>query len=340
VVQAFIDAQAKDLSGDDALKQKAARDSLVNECSAHSGTPASPEYGTEYTTDLNKTLLAVLKNPKSSIRSRLNSAVVASMVGGLVFHDGNSAAPLQPLVEACLKDKQVSVVIWGAKAAKYVMASEIQVGNNAGPLAAVLTQAVKDHADSGPVVEEAFNSLTLESNAFETLKGTPAFQQGVAKVIPAILDLVAWRGAQYKSSGSVPSPLADRPVTVFLPVTAFAAVNGDPATLNRTLKVMGETTCSTVQSLASGSAAPELIDMVKADGNAFYAFGQQMSNADVQKAGKAIQDMSQNTDPTKMTKLCDDLAAALKGVGVDIATGNGPGAGETPVTPALAGSTK
>jgi hypothetical protein len=125
-----------------------------------------------------------------------------------------------------------------------------------------------------------------------------------------------------------------------LPVTAFAAVNADPATRNRTLKVMGETTCSTVQSLASGSSAPELIDMVKADGNAFYAFGQQLSNPDVQKAGKAIEDMSQNTDPTKMTKLCEDLAAALKAVGVDIATGNGPGAGETPVSPALAGSTK
>lgn len=340
VVQAFIDGQVKDLSGDDPGKQKLARESLISECSAHSGTSASPEYGTEYATDLNKALLVVLKNAKSSIRSRLNSAVVASTVAGLIFHDGGSAAPLQPLVEACLKDKQVSIVIWGAKAAKYVIASEIQVGNNAGPLAAVLTQAVKDHADSGPVVEEAFNSLTLESGAFETLKSTPAFQQGITKVIPAILDLVAWRGAQYKSSGSVPSPLADRPVTVFLPVTAFSAVNADPATRNRTLKVMGETTCSTVQSLASGNSAPDLIEMVKADGNAFYAFGQQLSNPDVQKAGKAIQEMSQNTDPTKMTKLCEDLAAALKAVGVDIATGNGPGAGETSVAPALAGSTK
>lgn len=328
----------KSLSAEDAQTQKTAREALIFESGGHSGASASPEYGTEYAADLAKGLTNALQS--RSIRTRLNAGVVATTVAGLVYHDGGSAAALQPVVEALLKDKQAAIVLWGAKAAKYVIASEIQNGANSAPLAAALVKAVKEHGESGPVIEEAFNSLTLEGSSFEKLKGAPQFQQGAVDVIPSILDLVAWRGEQYKGGGSVPSPLADRPVTVFLPVTAFSTVNAKPATLNRALKVMGETTCSTVRSLANGNSTPDLLDMVKADGNAFDTFGQQLSNADVQKAGKAIEEMSQNTDPTKMNKLCDDLAAALKTVGVNIANDNGPGAGENPPTPALAGTTK
>jgi hypothetical protein len=276
----------------------------------------------------------------ASLRLRLNVAIAVSGVAAQVYKDGGSTAGLAPLVETLLKDKQAAVVLWAAKAAKYVLASQLTDNVNVSQLAKAVVAAVKDHAESGPIVEESYSSLTLEGGSFDAIKKGPQFQQNGADLIPAILDLIAWRGDQYKIGGSVPSPLADRPVTVFVPVTAFGVINSKPALLNQTLKVMGETTCSTVHSIANGNTSPELLEMVKADGDAFYVFGRQMSNAGIENAGKAIQGISQNTDPTKATKMCDDLAAALKGAGVNIAADNGPGAGEQVPAPAVAGSAK
>jgi hypothetical protein len=110
---------------------------------------------------------------------------------------------------------------------------------------------------------------------------------------------------------------------------------------------MGETTCATIHSLANGNSSPELLEMVRAYGDAMFVFGQQMSNSGIgdagkaiQDAGKAIQNITQSTDPNKMTATCDGLVAALKSAGVDIVVNNGPGAGEQAPSPAIAGSAK
>lgn len=292
-----------------------------------------------YATLLSKALLPAATAP--SIRTRLNAAVVVESVAAQVYHDGGSAAGLQPLVDKLLKDPQPAIVLWGAKSARYIIGSDLSHGGNPSSLAKILVQAVKDHPDSGPIVEEAFVALTLEDGAFGKLKSDPQFPQMATVLVPELLDLFGWRGDQYKAGSNPPSPLADRPVTVFIPVTIFSGIQSNPTTLNQTLKVMGDTTCSTLRFLANGTPTPELVDMVKADGRAFDAFGQQMPNANsVQKAGKAIADMSQNADPTRMGKLCDDLTDALKSVGVNLANGNGPGAGQAAPPPAVAGSTK
>ena len=337
-ISAYFLTQSADFESPDPLKQKTARESLISECSGHSGLSATPEYGTLYATQLGKVMVGYAAFP--SLRMRLNVSIVVAGVAAQVFRDGGSASGLEPVVQKLLSDKQPAVVLWAVKAAKYVLGSQLTDNVNASGLAKAVVAAVKNHGDSGPIVEEAYSSLTLEGNAFGKLIGGPQFQQNATNLIPAIRDLVAWRGDQYKNGGSVPSPLADRPVTVFLPVTAFGAVNSSPAMLKSTLKAMGETTCATIHSVANGNASPELLDMVRAYGDAMSVFGQQMSNTGVRDAGKAIQGITQNVDPTKMNTACDGLVAALKSAGVDIVVNNGPGAGEQVPAPAIAGSAK
>lgn len=337
-ISAVLTPQVQNLSSADPLVQKQARESIVFECAGHAGLSASPEYGTLYATLLSKALMPAAASP--SIRIRLNAAVVVASVAAQVYHDAGSAAGLQPLVEKLLKDPQQAVVLWGAKSAKYIIASDLEHGGNPTSLDKGLVQAAKDYPDSGPIIEDVYTSLTLYEGAFAKLKNDPQFPQNAQVIMPDLLDLIAWRGDQYKVGSNPPGPLADLPATVFIPVTVFSAVQSNPAMLNRTLKVMGDSTCSTLRFLANGTPTPDLMDMAKAYGRAFDAFGQQMPNADVQKAGHAIADMSQNADPTRMGKLCDDLATALKSVGVNLANGNGPGADESVPPPAVAGSTK
>lgn len=334
VIQTFMDTVAKDLNSDDRVAQKQARDQLIYEATSHSGTKESPEYATAYVNSLAKALPKFLNTP--SIRTRLNAAVVAANVATAAFRSEGSASGLHAVVIALLRDKQPAVALWGAKTAKYLIASDMKNNIDAADVAKALVDCVKSHDGSGPVVEEAFNSLTLEGG-FANLEEDPAFQKNVSSVIPSILVLIAMRGEQYKNGGSVPSPLADRPVTVFVPVTAFQAVNSNPKSLNDALRTFGETTCAIVHSAANGNASPETLDMIKAYGTAFDTFGQQMSNPTIQNAGKTIEQTSQNTDPTKMNKMCDDLAAALKTAGVNIAN-NGPGAGGPVPPPAVAGN--
>lgn len=332
VIQTFIDSQVKDLNSDNQIAQKQARDQLINEATSHSGTKESPEYATAYANTLAKALPKVLNAP--SLRTRLDAAVVAAGVATAATRSEGSASGLQAVVIALLKDKQVAVALWGAKAAKYVIASDLKNNIDASGVASAVLDCVKNHDGSGPLVEEAFNSLTLEGG-FTNLEQDPAFQKNVPSVIPSILKLIAMRADQYKNGGSLPSPLADRPVTVFIPVTAFQAVNSDPKGLKEALTTFGDATCAIIHSSANGNSSPDTLDMIKAYGTAFDTFGQQMSNPAIQAAGKAIEQISQNTDPTKMSKLCDDLAAALKTVGVNIAN-NGPGAGANGPQPVLA----
>lgn len=322
----------------DPLVQQQARQSIIFECEGHAGLSASPEYGTLYATLLAKALQPAAASP--SIRIRLNAAVVADHVAFDVYREGGSASGLEPLVKKLLKDPDEAVVLWGIKAARYVIASDLLSATGPSSLGKAVVQAVKSFPGSGSIVEDAYQSLTPQDDARPNAPGIPP--AAAATVLPDLNDLMTWRGDQYKAGGSPPSPLADIPATVFIPVKVFPVIqaNPNPAALKKTLQAMGDATCSTLRFLANGTPTPELVQMVNAYGDAFDTIGQEMSNDDIHKAGIAIEKMSQNTDPTRISKLCDDLANALKSVGVNLANGNGPGAAEPAAPAAVAGSAK
>jgi len=160
-------------------------------------------------------------------------------------------------------------------------------------------------------------------------------------VIPDLLDLIALRTQQFQSATVPPSPQAEEVVSVFLSVTAYPAIAANQALLNRTLKVMGDLTCSVVQAVAKGNNTPEMVDVARADGGFFDTIGQQMQNPGVQGAGKTILGISVNSDPGTIGKFCDGLVTALGAVGVTISSdGSSGSAPETSAQPAIAGSSK
>lgn len=331
----YLAGEIPNLMSSDPATQKLARDSIVFECAGHAGLSASPEYGTLYATLLAKALQPAAASP--SIRIRVNAAVVVDHVAFDVYREGGSASGLEQLVEKLLKDHDEAVVLWGIKAARLVIASQLLDGKNPSALDKSVVQAVKDFPNSGSIVEDAYIALTPRDDAQQdALPKRPGGQTipatAAVQVLPELLELIAWRGDQYKAGGSPPSPMADRPATVFIPVKLFSNIQGNPALMNQTLKTLGDATCSMLRYVQNGTPTPELIQMLNAFGDAFVDFGQLMTNSSIEKSGSAIAKLSQNTDPNRMGKLCDDLTDALRSAGV--ADGNAPG------VPAVAGNAR
>jgi hypothetical protein len=319
-IQLVINNAAKDLASEDPAAPKHGRESLIYECENHAGGGgASQQFQSLYATLLAKTLLPLTK-PNVSLRTRLNVAIVTREIAAKSYKNVSSD-PLAPLVSAELSDKQEPVVLWGLKAARYVIPAVATNAGNAAALSKLVVQAAKAHGDSGPVIEEAYGALILEP----TLAGS---------ILPDLLDLLEWRTKQYQGGANTPpSTLAEQSVTVFLSVNAFPAVNANPVILNRTLKDVADFSCAVLQSFAAGNNSGDLIEMIRATGSAINAFGQQLANNDLKAAGDAIAKVGPNTPAGQVTASCAALAAALKPMNINI----NPVGAAAAVDPAIAG---
>ena len=338
-IEAVIKKEVAALASATPAVQKKARDNLIFEVDAHVDASATPQYHAEYSMELAKAL-APLTSPQTPLRTRLNAAVVAGRVAELV-HKSSASDQFAPLAQVLLKDKDHSIVLWGLKTAKYALGSLIANGGNAGPLEKLIVSTTK--ADkSGPIIEEAYSALTLEPYWQDANIGKFA-----AATLPDLLDLLQWRAGQYHSGSIPPSPSAERKVDSFLPVTAFAAVNANPAVKNRTLKIMAEMTCAVVHAIADGNTDEELINIAREDGSAMSAFGLELSDTTLASAGQGIKDIPLNPASDLLRARCKSLADALKAQGVTIDTqfgDSGASAGESGTSPSdsatVAGSGK
>jgi hypothetical protein len=305
-IQEFINTQVAQLSANDPAAQKAARDALIsNSENRVNGVLASPQYQAQYAADLERALLPLLK-PVTKLRVRLNAAVVVGDVARLI-HKGGVSDQLAAIAQKLLADKETSLALWGMKTAKYAMADLAVNGGKTDTLANAVVQAVKAHATSEAVLEEAYSALTLD-----TVVGAPNFD----KVLPKLLNVLEWRAAEYQNPDPPPAPLAEETLTVLLSVTRFDVVNKDPKLRAQTLKALGDITCATLNAVANGDTRPELIDIIRKYGEAFAVFGQQMQDSGLASAGKAISTTSASMDPAKIGQECDGLRATLKSTGI------------------------
>lgn len=306
VIQGFINTQVAQLGANDPAAQKAARDELVsNSENRVGGDPASPQYQKEYATDLGEALLPLLK-PTTKLRVRLNAAVVVGDVARLI-HKGAVSDQLAEIAKKLLDDKETSLALWGVKTAKYAMADLAVNDGKTDTLADAVVKAVKAHATSEAVLEEAYSALTLD-----TIDTAPNFD----KVLPKLLKVLEWRAAEYQNPDPPPAPLAEEKLPVLLSVTRVNVVNGDPKLRADTLKAMGDITCANLNAVANGDTRPELIEIIRKYGEAFAVFGQQMQDSGLASAGKAISTTSASMDPAKIGQECDGLRATLKSTGI------------------------
>lgn len=306
-----INKEAVALATGNPTAVKTAREHLIAEAEGHEGVVATPEYQAEYAADLAPALTTLMTNRSWLVR--LNATVVAGRVADIV-HGAGAADQFANLSVAMLKDKQVSIAIWGMKTAKFVLGSLLQKNRNAGGFEKLIVDTVKAHPDSGPIVEEAYGALTLEPYRNSGQIGTLT-----AAVLPTLLDLMQFRTEQYRGQDLPPSPMAELKVDSFLPIAVgkgFSAVSANPEIKKRTLKVMAEMTCAVIHLIADGNTNEDLISIVKEDGSALAAFGDQLEDKGLTAAGSNIKEL--NVTSSQLAARCKALRDALKALDVTI----------------------
>ena len=313
-VHTFITSEIARLRNKSLATQKAAKDALINECIGHGDVTATPEYQVAYAHELNLQLKGLIREP--SIRLRLSAAIVAAQVADQTSKT-DAPAEFEQLAIALMKDKENAIVLWGVKLAKYVLGDLAQQGKPITEIDKAVIAAVRDHAESGYIAEEAYSGLTLEP--YQKADG---FAKATSVVLTDLLELMKERTAQYATA--VPgSPQAEEKATVFLAVTAWPAASA-PAMRNPVLERLGNAACAVLTQMANGNNSNELVSVVRAEGGALSVFGQNFGNAALASAGQAISTVSASTPSNTLTSNCTALASALKGMGVTIQTGGPP----------------
>ncbi|HXE52097.1 MAG TPA: hypothetical protein VN541_03740 [Tepidisphaeraceae bacterium] len=329
-----VAAEVQALTGGDAkMDPKMARDKLVNDCDGHGGVTASHDYQTQYATELVKNLTPML-DAKNPLRVRLNAAIVIGRAAERLEPAGVDDQ-FAPLVTSLLQDKQEALVIWGAKAAKYLIASAVQAGANANALQDQLLRAVKAFPESGAIVDEAYSAFTLTPLAGNTNVNVGQLS---GAVLPHLVQLIDFRASQYAAGTVPPSPVVVKTFSTFVAVTASPVWLANVPLRNDLLKSLGSLACAQVQLIANGNNDQDLIDAAKSVGDTLSVMGRQIipGGEHLNTAGMAINGISAGTQPNSLTDRCNDLNQALKDLNITPAEvpGAGTGAGTTPAVQA------
>jgi hypothetical protein len=157
-IQQNVAAQAQVLAGKDAIAQSKARNELISDATREP-TP-SPAFLNAFAQALNTELLKLAQSPDA--RTRLNAAIVAARLAEAAAKDPASragGASLVPLTQALLNDKSDGVVLWGLKAARFVLPAAIAAKTpGADQLAATI---VKIGQARPSVVGDVYDALAI-----------------------------------------------------------------------------------------------------------------------------------------------------------------------------------
>ncbi len=206
-ITAYITPQVTLLTSGAAAAAAGARDKLIDAA----GPGATPAFLAAYAGLLNTSLAPALNHASEHVR--LNAAIVVARVAERSNNGALSAATL-----TLLNDKSQNVVLWGVKAARWIIPALLRVppAAAANPLLAAVVKAVATHghgAIGGPIVIEAYETLMVDAlNA--NAKQRPAAAM-ITAVIPYMHQLLQQRAAAYQK-GIPPEPAADSRGTLFL----------------------------------------------------------------------------------------------------------------------------
>lgn len=160
-------------------------------------TQPSKHYLTTYAFHVSAAVQKPLASPDPQVR--LNAAIVVQTIAERVVlapADRSADVYLAPAVLVALKDKAEPVVLWGAKAAQFVLPSLLDDPKNAAnaaqgkAVADALLQVLRDHPASGPISEDVAIALTGSVDS----AAPPA---RVGALIEYVLKMEAGRVSQY-----------------------------------------------------------------------------------------------------------------------------------------------
>jgi hypothetical protein len=180
--------------------QSAARDALVGEAQINGAAGASAAFLQAYGQQLNTLVLASLKNPATSIRARVNIAIVTARAAALLLHD-----------------KLMPIQLWGLRAAQSIVLAGLQNPMfQEQPLMTAIINVVGPDS-TGVVVVEAYRAV---------MAGYPS-QPFNPALVPFVQQLLQKRLSIYAQTDP-PSPDTDSIAILFLANTIQPGANVTP----------------------------------------------------------------------------------------------------------------
>ena len=206
-VAQFLQQTADQLANGTADQQSKAREALKGEALVDGQNKATAAYLNLYAQLLNEQLITLSQN--SDMRVRLNAAIVDLSVAQTVNN-----AQLAPATAAFIGDKTDAVVLWGVKAARWVIPAQLGAFGGKTQLLDAIVAGVQAHPSGytgGAIAYDAYLALTLDISP-PLNKPTGAM---MAAVVPAVQKLMELRKQQYLN-GIAPSPRAEAYGSSFL----------------------------------------------------------------------------------------------------------------------------
>lgn len=211
-IESVVTAAIANLANDqNPTQQTRARTALISDAMINGQPNATATYLDAYAQIVNQQLLPLAKNP--SPRVRLNAAIVAAEVARIADN-----SQLAPVALVFLDDKSDAIVLWGMKAARWIIPAQLRFpGAFNRQLADAVLPTVQKHSKgqvAGAIAVEAYDALTLNllNNQATFAKMTP---QQVATMAPYVLNLLQSRIPMYQK-GVPPAPRAETAGTRYL----------------------------------------------------------------------------------------------------------------------------
>ena len=218
---------------------------------------------------------------------KLNAAVVNASVA----QQANNARQVDATL-AFMQDPQEPIVLWGLKAATFEIPALLQIpaAVRNDKLTPAVLPAVKAHPDSGPIVEEAYKALTLDTTGNNFVNLLPQQLQDAAG--PAI-DLFTYRVGLYAPRPV--DPLAESFGTLFLTrdkVWADEVAKQQRSTLDAMYKLCD---ASANLELNGDPQKDDLLTLLRQTGRVFYVIGTVLNDNKLIADGTAISQINANT---------------------------------------------
>jgi len=258
--------------------QTAALESLI---SASAGQ-TSAIFADLYVLSLAADLKSVVANDPT-MRVRLNGAIAAAHVAANVSSGASpqSVLRLTDPVLMFLQDKNDAVVLWGIKAARFIIPAALKAGGQNTKIIAAVVAVVQNHP-AGALIQEAYA-------AFDPPRGSAP--QAYTLAVQQLLPLLAARIKQYETAlPEDPAAEIDPVVTLSRPIVWQA-----PGVLTDKMKVQIVQELSDLNGLlgqrAQSANSQELVKIVQLlakVGAAFVVIGEDMQNPNLQTAATPL----------------------------------------------------
>lgn len=308
-ISAYIKEQTFRLSNEDAAIRSAARDALAQKVTT--GNP-SQAFVDVYIESAVPELTKLLADAK--LETRLNAAIVSFRLS-----EKDRNAKLAPVAIAAMGDKQLPVILWGAKSAAQILPGALlaQAGNAPLPLLAKINETAAAHVND-MVAVEAYDALTLTTGSTDPAALPNRFpNQNWGKLVPLVLpDFQKFWDARLKQyvNGDPAEVAAEIVPARFVSVQrTWTSLKPDQQAalmqmLVNQLSLAGE------RAAVGGANKDAYIKVVQVTASSLGAIGSHEGASGLENAARAANVLTNTSNATSITNAVNGVVTAVKAI--------------------------